>query len=501
MTRGKIAEASRWIQQNPLGFALLLGIGLRLIALESRSLQYDDAFSIFLAVRSLPEIVTGTAADTMPPLYYFLLHFWMLINQEIWFIRLLSVIISLLLIVLVYQIVILWAGRCAAGWAAFLAAISPLQIYHAQDIRMYALLVLGQASYLWFFSRLWFANQKGWHPLGNWIGLVLSGLLAIYSHNLAIFALVVPDLFLLVKRRWKMLVRLITAQALIGLGALPWWMLLPGQLQKIQNAFWTPRPGLVEIFQAIIMFTAAMPLPQVLMLIAAVLSLQTLVLILIELWRYGRRDIGAGFLAGFFIIPPVLLFAVSYLMRPVFVPRGFLVSSLAYFGLAGFVITRSWSRGAGKLIAAAFILAAALTLPSYYSFASFPRSPYKEAAAYVEQANKPGMLVIHETKLSYFPMHFYAPDLPQTFLADVPGSANDTFAPASQSAMNIFPAGDLPSAAQGKQTIFFITYSQVFAEYQQIGIGEHPSIKWLNENYHFASRIVFNDLEVYRYER
>ncbi len=216
MIRGKIAEASRWIQQNPLGFALLLGFGLRLIALESRSLQYDDAFSIFLAVRSLPEIVTGTAADTMPPLYYFLLHFWMFISREIWFIRLLSVIISLLLIALVYQIVNLWAGRSAAGWAAFLTAISPLQIYHAQDIRMYALLVLGQAAYLWFFSRLWFADQKGWHSLGNWIGLVLSGLVAIYSHNLAIFALVVPDLFLLVKKHWKMLVQLIAAQALIG---------------------------------------------------------------------------------------------------------------------------------------------------------------------------------------------------------------------------------------------------------------------------------------------
>jgi 4-amino-4-deoxy-L-arabinose transferase-like glycosyltransferase len=501
MIRAKIAEVVRWVQRNSLGFALLLGTGLRLVALESRSLQYDDAFSIFLAVRSLPEIVTGTAADTMPPLYYFLLHFWMLISQEIWFIRLLSVITGLLLIVLVYQIVKLWSGRPAAGWAAVLAAISPLQIYHAQDIRMYALLVLGQAGYLWFFSRLWFARVEGKPLLWNWVGLILSGLVAVYSHNLAVFALVIPDLFLLVQRRWKMLAQLIAGQALIGLGALPWWMLLPGQLQKIQNAFWTPRPGLVEIFQAIIMFTAAMPLPQILMIIAAVLSLQILVMVLMEFWRYGRRDLGAWFLVGVFIIPPALLFAVSYLMRPVFVPRGFLVSSLSYFGLAGFAITRSWSRGAGKLIAAAFILAAALTLPSYYSYNSFPRSPYKEAAAYMGQANKRDAVVIHETKLSYFPMHFYAPDLPQAFLADVPGSANDTFAPASQSAMNLFPAHDLFSAAQGKQTIFFVTFSQVFTEYQQIGISEHPSIKWLNENYRFASRRVFNDLEVFQYEK
>lgn len=298
-----------------------------------------------------------------------------------------------------------------------------------------------------------------------------------------------------------MLAQLIAVQALIGLGALPWWMLLPGQLQKIQQAFWTPRPGLVEIIQAIIMFTAALPLPRVLMLIAAVLSLQIFVLIAIELWRYGRRSGGVLFFTGIFLVPPILLFAVSYLMRPVFVTRGFLVSSLAYFGLAGFAISRSWSRGSGKLIAAAFILAALLSLPSYYSFNSFPRSPYREAAAYLEQGNKPGTVIIHDTKLSYFPMFFYAPDLPQEFLADAPGSANDTFAPASQLAMRIFPTPSVSSAAQGKRTVFFVTYSQVFQEYQQNGVAEHPVIDWLNENFRFINRKVFNDLEIYQYER
>jgi len=287
----------------------------------------------------------------------------------------------------------------------------------------------------------------------------------------------------------------------IGLGALPWWMLLPGQLQKIQHAFWTPRPGLAEIVQAIIMFTAAMPLPQILLVIAAVLSLQILVMVGIELWRHGRRESGVSFLAGLFIVPPVLLFAVSYLMRPVFVPRGFLVSSLAYYGLAGFAITRAWSRGSGKLIAGAFILAAALTLPSFYTFNSFPRSPYREAAAYLQQVSSPGAVIVHDTKLSYFPMRVYAPNLPQVFVADVPGSANDTFALASQQAMRIFPQPDLPAAVEARQSVFFITYSRVFQEYQELGLDGHPGIHWLNEHYRLAHRQVFNDLEIFQYER
>jgi hypothetical protein len=53
----------------------LLGLALRCINLVGRGIQYDDAFSYFLASQNLNAIVMGTAADTMPPLYYFALHF------------------------------------------------------------------------------------------------------------------------------------------------------------------------------------------------------------------------------------------------------------------------------------------------------------------------------------------------------------------------------------------------------------------------------------------
>ncbi len=112
--------------------------------------------------------------------------------------------------------------------------------------------------------------------------MVISGALAMYSHNLAIFVLVVPDLFLLARREWRLLGRLIAAQALIGLLALPWLGLLPGQIAKIQQAFWTPRPGVIEIIQALIMFCATLPLPGIWFIIGAILSLQIMAMVVIE---------------------------------------------------------------------------------------------------------------------------------------------------------------------------------------------------------------------------
>ncbi|MCJ7622802.1 MAG: glycosyltransferase family 39 protein, partial [Anaerolineaceae bacterium] len=140
-------------KKNWLLAVVFLGTVLRCLFLEDRGIQYDDAFSILLAKEDLPSIIRGTAADTMPPLYYFLLHFWMLVSTKIWWLRFLSVIFSLLGIYFLYKIVRLLLGDHAAIWAVFLAAISPIQIYHAQDVRMYALLQFAQLGYAYCFLR------------------------------------------------------------------------------------------------------------------------------------------------------------------------------------------------------------------------------------------------------------------------------------------------------------------------------------------------------------
>lgn len=480
---------------------LFIGLILRLIGIESRSLQYDDTFSIFLAERSLAEIIYGTAADTMPPLYYFLLHFWMLISREVWFIRLLSVLLSLAIVALLYVLISRMFNRTAAGWAALLAAISPLQIYHAQDVRMYALLVLCQLGYLYFFIRLEIEHEEGKNHRGDWLGLILSGGLAMYSHNLAIFAIIVPDFYLLVKREWKKLARLIAAQMVIVLVALPWLLLIPGQIAKVQRAWTLPQPGLIEVLQAIIMFTASLPLPIILLGIIAVLSLQILVMVGLEAWRERHSAPGILFLACVLLLPPALLFVASYVMKPVFVTRGFLISSLAYYGLAGVVICQSWSRKVGMGIAGAFVLSAALSLPSFYTFDDFPRSPYREAVTYLQTVVSPGAQVVHENKLSYFSAHFYAPELPQVFVADPPGSANDTFEPESQEAMQIFPQPDLATAVGECSEVYYVFFSQTLAEYQAIGLEEHPGIRWLDDHYRQVGQTAFNDLLIYHYQR
>ena len=131
-----------------------------------------------------------------------------------------------------------------------LAAISPLLVYHAQELRMYTLLTLSLTAYAYFFllARKWTHQRAGI----AWIGVVLAGTMSLYTHNLAIFSIVSLNAFLLLRREWKELARLVVAQVVMFVLFLPWLQFVPGQIQKIQEAFWTPRPGLLEVVQALV---------------------------------------------------------------------------------------------------------------------------------------------------------------------------------------------------------------------------------------------------------
>ena len=72
-------------------------------------------------------------------------------------------------------------------------------------------------------------------------------------------------------------------------------------------------------------------------------------------------------------------------------------------------------------------------------YEGFPRSPYLPAATLLRQTLQPGDLVLHDNKLSFFPMHYFAPDLPQRYLPDLPGTANDTLAPGTTAVLGLPP--------------------------------------------------------------
>jgi hypothetical protein len=260
---------------------LLLAFALRIWAIDGQSIWGDEAFSIFTAGQPVAYVVSG-GADLHPPLYHLLLHFWMLVaGSSPLAVRFVSAWWSLLIVAAGYKI-------CEVGFkfailSAFLLAISPFQIFYAQETRMYA-----QAAALCALSLLFFMRRRagglrppappctrrevasrragGLRPpappctrrevasrragerkaFGAWF---VATLLAIYSHYFAFFILAAQDLYLL-SAAWRArraglssagpafgeLLSAIKAQLLMAVLYVPWVVVQSGYLSGRANA-------------------------------------------------------------------------------------------------------------------------------------------------------------------------------------------------------------------------------------------------------------------------
>lgn len=481
---------------------LLLAFALRLVALDARPLWYDEAFSVLLAQRGPAAIAAGTAADTMPPGYYLLLYAWMnAFGQTAFALRMLSVSLSLLVVAVVYILAKKALGGGTAAWASLLAALMPFQIYHAQELRMYTLLALGVGVYAYGVLKL----TTGGANRRRALVLVAAGMvMALYAHNLAFVSLLAGNLYLgiqALRRRqpWRRQAELIGAQ-LVGLMAfLPWLWYVPTQLEKIQRAFWTQPPGLLDVVQMLMLFTAYLPLPPWLIAVGLFVSVLGLVLAAWQAIKGAQQGTlpALGLVVTFGLTPPLLLFVLSYLIRPVFVPRAAIGSALFYAILLAAAAARA--PRIAQIALFVFVAAgAAALLPFYYSgYDEWRRAPFAQADAFLAAQWRAGDVILHDNKLSFFPMYFYDSQLPQQFLADPPDSDNDTLAPGSQAAMQLYPT-ELEPAIAGRARVWFVIYQTAIDEAAQAA-HLHANLARLDARLQRGPETDYGDLRIFLY--
>jgi len=118
------------------------------------------------------------------------IRFWALTGHSEFILRFFSVIFSWLAVVLVYQFGTILKGEKSGLLAAFLLAVSPINIWYAQEARMYAL-VLFLALLSQFL--LWQAIQQ--RNGRFWVGYIISTMLMLLTHYLTVFLIVAQYTF------------------------------------------------------------------------------------------------------------------------------------------------------------------------------------------------------------------------------------------------------------------------------------------------------------------
>jgi cellulose synthase/poly-beta-1,6-N-acetylglucosamine synthase-like glycosyltransferase/4-amino-4-deoxy-L-arabinose transferase-like glycosyltransferase len=144
------------------GLVLLAGLGLRLYDLDRWSLWIDEIYTISIrASQSIPELLV-VPSDPHPPLYFILVHFWLLIFEPVAEpMRLLSIIFSIGTIVGVYLLGKELYDSYTGLLAALLVALSTLHIHQGRNIRMYSLFTFLAVGSWYAFLRSRSGSQKG----------------------------------------------------------------------------------------------------------------------------------------------------------------------------------------------------------------------------------------------------------------------------------------------------------------------------------------------------
>jgi len=324
-----------------------------------------------------------------------------------------------------------------------------------------------------------------------------------YTHSLAALFLLPLALIPVWRRQWLAAARTASAGTLALLLYVPWLLHLPSQIARVRQAYWISAPGAVEILRTLVIYVGGSPLPR--FALPAVLF-TGLLLMLLGAWALmrglgrgeetGRVAAGAAYLA---LVPLVLMFAIS-LWQPIYLDRAMLPAGVA------FLFWIAWTLSAGSLPARlrqtglVFLLVSfGLGLGGYYTYRGFPYAPFEELAAQLRSSLLPGEVVLHSNKLSAIPTAYYGPDFEQRYLPDLPGSASDTLAEATQRVLGLVAERDIATAVGDAPGVWFIVFRRERQEYADLGYSQHPGLSWLQTHFDWEQTLAFGELELHHF--
>ena len=347
--------------------ALAVFLVLALWRANAPTLWNDEVMSVAFARRSWYGLLRGAASDRVhPPLFYALLKIWIRIGGEgaLW-LRLLPICTAAAAIPLVGRLCReLGVSRRSSTIGLLIASTSGYLVYYAQELRPYALFLFSSTLSLLVFAR---AISEDGEKTRSWLWLIPANTLLVYSHYYGWLLLGAEGLWLLLRAR-RRLGTFLPASLVPVAAFAPWaWLVrqgfergrgLAGNLAGLREPGATSllgffgglvgpyRPGMNSMRPAV---GVALLLVSLALLIPAALG------------RTPRIDLRAAeFLALFALVPPLISFAVSVWIRPVFHPRYLIESAVPAILLTAIAVTALESRAARVALTATALVWCAL---------------------------------------------------------------------------------------------------------------------------------------------
>lgn len=184
-----------WRAQAGAFAAIAVAALLRFHDLGARPVWTDEGSTWTAATLPVTELLHRCVdRDASPPLFYMVTSWVLRFGDDEWHLRLFPALASIVLVWLTYRLARLGLPRGGATLAAFLAALSPLQLQYAQESRTYAPVAAFMVGAMYVYARV--QQRPGpqrWLPLviltaaGLWtqpiaaLGVAAMGLVAVLT--------------------------------------------------------------------------------------------------------------------------------------------------------------------------------------------------------------------------------------------------------------------------------------------------------------------------------
>lgn len=431
------------IQQRALAFVahpavalvliMLLAVALRLYKLDYRDYWDDEIVSTIASRPPLVDIFQSLSHYSIhPPFYYMLLHGWMALGEDLVTLRLLSVLIGTVSVLLTYLLGRTLVSHPVGLVAAGLMALSPFQVFHGQQARMYPLLTLLIIVATLLF--LWAWRHGGWY---RWLAFALCVTAGFYTHVYFPFSLLAFDVWALYstrqagridRSRWA---GLVLAQALGAAAFLPFLPQLLNTTGDVISWFWirpnTPFDWLLALVSLSNHATFAMrpDTPAWYLLLTFFPAVAAVLLTLIYSLREARRHPDERtiwvLLHCLIWTPIVVATLISLTVKPILVDRYLGGLSVPLYLLMAWMFLRYWRKRTLQVVAGVFVASCLATLAYAYPETRQQSAMLRLVNAVAEQ-RQPGDAVVYTDFQALDASLLMHPEQQHTYIA--PGRSN-----------------------------------------------------------------------------
>jgi len=300
----------------------------------------DEAFSYFMAKKNIIEMIFLTAKDFNPPLYYFILHFWINIfgSSEI-ALRSLSIIFywGTIYVAFLFLNDVFKMKQKKAFFYLILFIINPLLLYYAFEARMYSMFAFSASlSYFSFFkkdSRLY----------------VLATVAGLFTHYFMLLVVFSQLFFLIIN---KINIGYIKKKVIfVSLLIFSPWMLFFFSQNHLKSAFWLAKPHLKDMFGILgIVYTgnetAFYPGDIKLKMLNNVIYLSLVLLVIVGtgiylyIKKFSKKDQVDSQLLFIWGVGISSLVGLVSFIKPLYFPRYLIFASVGFLLLIIFIIEK-----------------------------------------------------------------------------------------------------------------------------------------------------------------